>query len=168
MRINIGNVTKARETPFQVDKEHRENRKRCDHEELDGRKPDVINVRAEPVDDHDVACKSERAQEQNGIGNLDGKIALDTEQVKPHDRNGNTKPNFSRNFLAEKQTQNRDENDVARGQEPSLPGRTSEEKSRLLQVHCKEKRKPAEKSCFPESSVFFFSFRFSRTFVEFV
>ena len=95
MRINFDNVAKARETPFQVDKEHWEYRKRCDHEELDGRKPDVINVRAEPVDDQDVACKSERAQEQNRIGNLDGKIALDAEQVKPRDRNGNAKPNLS-------------------------------------------------------------------------
>ena len=97
-------------------------------------------MRAEPVDDHDVACKSERAQEQNGIGNLDGKIALDTEQVKPHDRNGNTKPNFSRNFFTEKQTQNRDENDVAGGEKSRLSGGTAQVKPGLLQVHCKEKR----------------------------
>ena len=140
MRIDFDNVAKACETPFQVDKEHRENRKCRDYEKLDCRKPDVIDVRAELINDQNVACKSERAQEQNRIGNLDRKIALDAEQVKPRDRNGNAKPNLSRNPLAEKQAQNRDENDVAGGEESRFPGGTTQVKPGLLQVHREEKR----------------------------
>ncbi len=99
-----------------------------------------------------------RTKDKYNVRWLDGKIALDAEQVKPHDRDGNAKPNFWGNPLAEKSAQNRDENDVASGEESCFSGGTSEEKSRLLQVHCKEKRKPAEYACFPKLSAVFLVF----------
>ena len=106
--------------------------------------------------DYENVCrKCKRTKDKYNVRWLDGKIALDAEQVKPHDRDGNAKPNFWGNPLAEKSAQNRDENDVASGEESCFSGGTSEVKSRLLQVHCKEKRKPAEYACFPELAAVF-------------
>ena len=106
--------------------------------------------------DYENVCrKCKRTKDKYNVRWLDGKIALDAEQVKPHDRDGNAKPNFWGNPLAEKSAQNRDENDVASGEESCLPGGTSEEKSRLLQVHRKEKCNSAEHSCLPKFTLVF-------------
>ena len=168
MRIDFNNRAETCETSFQVHEKHRENGKCRHHEKLYCRKSHIVHMWAVFPDDENVCRKSECAQKQNGVRNLNRKIALDAEQVKPNDCDGDAKPNFSRNLLTEKQAQNWDENDVTGGEESRFAGGTAQVKPGLLQVHRKEKRKPAEKASFPELATVFLVLGASRAFVEFV